>query len=72
MKGKDKQSKDRDLTVEQVIAILAEEVSAHALADHEGLKDPFDIYTHELRGKIFSHPETFKKRCLKGYRNCCL
>ncbi len=52
-----------------MIAILADEVSANHLTDHEDLSDPFEIYARRVQARIFSPPEVFKKRCLQGYRS---
>ena len=60
---------ESDLSDEKVISILVEGVISNELTIENDLKDPFDVYTHQLRAKLFSHPEVFKKRCLQGYRN---
>ncbi len=68
MENKGKHS-GNDLSEENVISILVDGVIENELTLQKEMKDPFDLYTHQLRAKIFSHPRVFKERCLQGYRN---
>ncbi len=68
MKNNNKQP-ENDLSDEKVISILVEGVISNESTIQNDLKDPFDVYTHQLRAKLFSHPQVFKERCLQGYRN---
>ncbi|MBA3602408.1 MAG: hypothetical protein H0W50_01910 [Parachlamydiaceae bacterium] len=68
MENKGKRPED-DLSEENVISILVDGVIANESTLKDEMKDPFDLYTHQLRAKIFSHPKVFKERCLLGYRN---
>lgn len=58
-----------DMSEENIISLLIDGVIANETSREKELKDPFDIYIHQLRSKLFSHPRVFKERCLQGYRN---
>ena len=68
MQNNGKQS-ESNLSEEDVISMLVDGVIANEAALENEMHDPFDVYMHQLRAKIFSHPRVFKERCLQGYRN---
>lgn len=57
------------LTDEQVIEIIAEEVFRNAVNGQNSIADPFEVYAYHAQAKIFADVNFFKERCLRGYHS---
>ncbi|MBA3237021.1 MAG: hypothetical protein H0T62_01560 [Parachlamydiaceae bacterium] len=67
--SKNTKKKVPDLTDEQVIEMIAEEVFQNAVNGQNSIADPFEVYAYHAQAKIFADANFFKERCLRGYQS---